>query len=97
MTTIKKRKLIGHVGVDTGTIYIGDPCNFMDKREWDAFTKQHKLSASTRPQPIGPQAAGSYTAIVSPTGHGDGIYPVYAEMEGDRVLSLTISFDTDEA
>jgi len=36
------------------------------------------------------------TAVVTSSGYGDGLYPVYAEMEHGRVKRVTIEFFSDE-
>lgn len=92
--------LIGHVDVDSGSIWIGDPCYLVkDDEEW------HKLSnlycdalhegASHVNVPHQPGHAGK--GIMSSTLYGDGAYPVYAEFRSDgRIKSLTINFEDEE-
>lgn len=47
----------------------------------------------------GPAIAGvgvlDKAGVVTSTGWGDGVYPVYAEVVGGRVMSVTIQFDTE--
>jgi hypothetical protein len=78
-----KWKRIGQVGVDSGTVVIADPC-YVDKLNYDE----------------NPRSTGPYPAIygvISQSGYGDGRYPVYARMEGGRVMELRVVFDTPEA
>jgi hypothetical protein len=90
-----RKKLVGHVGVDSGTMYLGDPCYFLEHplgaMTWEAFCTKYHLPSDT-PQPVEDLGGGRSLGIVTPTGYGDGVYPVYATMSAGRVLSLTIVF-----
>lgn len=87
--------LVGHVGVDSGSMYIGDPCYVIGAplggMDWEAFCTTYQLP-SAMPQPVEDLGGGRSLGIVSPTGYGDGVYPVYAVIVDGRVMSLTISF-----
>jgi len=103
MTT---KTLIGQVAVDSGQIMIIDPCyiNADFVKEFDPATKGNEQSdyemnydgccnASLSSKGYG-QLEG--LAIACGTLYGDGVYPVYAEMDSrNRVKTLTIDFDPE--
>jgi hypothetical protein len=82
MTTLAtgRYQLVGHVGVDSGTVVILDPRN-ADKIDLERDV-QDSLNGELK------DALG----IVHATAMGDGIYPVYAEYVDDQLQSLTIRF-----
>jgi len=88
------RKLIGHIGVDSGQMMLSDPCYVTD----DSFTddRSNGLDIGENregPYPLNYEGAcnasmskdnagvlGDYgAAVVCATGYGDGSYPVYVE------------------
>lgn len=85
--------LIGHVGVDSGQIIIGDP--------W-TVKKQYGLDGSdycdaTEVAQAGGGVVGAFEhlyntgmAVVSPTAYGDGIYPVFQVVEDGELVGLFI-------
>lgn len=87
----KSKKLIGHVGVDSGTIWIGDPCYLLQGdrpktlgKDWDELVDktfdEHlkcKLPISFN-YDLGHEGLG----VMNRTKYGDGFYPVY--MIGDN-------------
>lgn len=90
-------ELIGTVGVDSGTMYIGDPCyissdkRLHSKKGWKTFceevfwTKQFEESGNTE--------IGRGLAVVTDTAYGDGSYPVYVTKTSEgRTASVTIVF-----
>ena len=99
------KKLIGHIGVDAGLCWVGDPCYVMGDEatsrvhDWDEFCgllmnegEQHKHWSA----PL-----GKSTGFAINTGFGDGSYPVYIETSdegawGERVKSITINFIEEE-
>jgi hypothetical protein len=91
---------IGHVGIDAGLLYIGDPCYVKhaigSQHHWGEF-----LDTLYKSHPDGENAPhwqlGQGIAVVTTTGYGDGLYPVYAEVRDGRVMSVTIQFDGGEA
>ena len=90
------RERIGSVGVDSGTMMLGDPCYISDDKRlhsnkgWskfceEIFTKQFDSMGYTQ--------IGRGTAVVTETGYGDGEYPVYITRSREgRVKSLTVVF-----
>jgi len=101
MTT--KRQLVGRIGIDAGMCIVGDPCyvrTFDDDSTgetlpldgtWDEFLK--RLPEEFREN--GGAASVGY-AVIASTGHGDGLYPVYAEIDTktpDLIRRLIIDFE----
>ena len=93
------RKMIGKCGVDSGQIMITDPCYVIDGE----FTEKHYQQvceitladghAGSLPYDLGHEGK----AVVSSSGIGDGVYPVYATYEdvdgwGERIMKLEIDF-----
>jgi hypothetical protein len=101
----KEMTLIGHFSVDSGQAMVGDPC-YLDEwdtnrnEEWNIEGKEgqysyHGASATTIANNYG--ELGMATAVVFSTGYGDGLYPVYAEMNEDgRVARILIDFVGDD-
>jgi hypothetical protein len=99
--------LIGHIGVDSGTVIIGDPGNLGDFVN-DDFTgkadpeqEQFDFSYSGAVQAaladgdvIGEflHIPGAGKAVASATAHGDGIYPVFHVVEDGKLVGLFIDF-----
>ena len=83
----KSKKLIGHVSVDSGTIWVGDPCYILYGEKPKSIGKNwFELCDITNKLPIsfnhdlGHEGLG----VMSRTMCGDGFYPVYmiGENEG---------------
>ena len=86
-----KRLLAGHVCVDSGQVMIVDPCYVMDT-DSDAFGTV--CDVTTTGHRVGEfLAAGTGgTGVASSSGHGDGIYEVWAELVDGCVARLLIEF-----
>ena len=94
----------GSFGVDSGQAMVGDPC-YIDNwdtnknEEWNIEGKEgqysyHGASATTLANSYGELGNGS--AVVFNTGYGDGLYPVYVQMNEDgRVSKVVIDFEGD--
>ena len=94
----------GSFGVDSGQAMVGDPC-YLDEwdtnknEEWNIEGKQgqysyHGASATTIEDNYG--ELGLAKAVVFNTGYGDGVYPVYVELNEDgRVSKVIIDFEGD--
>ncbi len=85
------KKSIGHISIDAGLCWIGDPCYVLPNgatdnpgSDWSAF-----CDATTRPttQPA------IFDLQITPM--GDGSYPVTAEIRNGRVMSVTVNFGED--
>jgi hypothetical protein len=94
----------GSFGVDSGQAMVGDPCYLDDwdtnkNEEWNIEGKQgqysyHGASATTIEGNYG--ELGLAKAVVFNTGYGDGVYPVYVELNEDgRVSKVIIDFEGD--
>tara|TARA_B100001094_G_scaffold330463_1_gene395731 strand:- start:3329 stop:3667 length:339 start_codon:yes stop_codon:yes gene_type:complete len=85
--------LIGHCGVDSGQIMLVDPCYVLK----DDFTPNTDPTGGAYDEAcritLGIGAGQHSLGVVTSTMWGDGNYPVYADMEGNRVRSVTIVFD----
>src|SRR6476620_11375602 len=97
-----RKKRVGEIYVDSGTCIVGDPC-YLRNYENDTTRGAHPLDGTwgeflTRlPEEIseGVGAANIGAAVASSTGHGDGVYPVYIEVDDkqpDLVRRLIIEF-----
>jgi hypothetical protein len=93
----------GSFAVDSGQAMVGDPCYLDDwdtnkNDEWNLEGKLNQYSyqgasATTLANSYG--ALGS-SAVVFSTGYGDGLYPVYVQMNDDgRVSKVVIDFEGD--
>jgi hypothetical protein len=95
-------KLAGYFTVDSGQAMVGDPCYLGDwdtnkNEEWNIEGKAgdysyHGASATTIANSYG--ELGHAKAVVFNTGYGDGMYPVYVELNDDnRVSTVIIDFE----
>jgi hypothetical protein len=94
----------GNFGVDSGQAMVGDPC-YLDNwdtnknDEWNLEGKEGQYSyqgasATTIASNYG--ELGIASAVVFSTGYGDGVYPVYVQMNEDgRVAKVVIDFEGD--
>jgi hypothetical protein len=93
------RELIGHVDVDSGSVWIGDPCYIVKGEEWHGVSRAY-LDALNEgrvyvklPHKLGHEGMG----IMAGTLYGDGTYPVYAEFDRNGgIKSLTIDFEQED-
>jgi hypothetical protein len=97
------KKHLGAVFVDSGLIWIGDPCYTLPADashnpgdDWDQFVAELGKSDTPR-EPTMKNFKG--IGVCSSTGYGDGSYPVTADVVDGRVRSITVVFisDDDEA
>ena len=91
---------IGSIYVDSGTVWVGDPCYVLGQdashgvnEVGDLFAK---IQDSEHDQDGHSAPLGKGIGIASTTGWGDGEYPVYARKVGNRIAELRIVFITDE-
>jgi hypothetical protein len=104
MLDINKMTYIGSFGVDSGQAMVGDPCYLEDWKPWNSEENhfdEHKqlagqygyLGACGVTLDKGYGELGNSAAVAFTTGYGDGIYPVYAEINDDgRVARIVIDF-----
>jgi hypothetical protein len=98
---MKERKRIGEVFVDSGLIWVGDPCVFWPK-EGDTSSLQERIGTRQQfcnriqetPYPHHYNFSGLGVAVTS--GYGDGIYPIWATIEDEVITSVTIELVSDE-
>jgi len=97
-------ELLGHFGVDSGQVMIGDPCYLDDFKnddyKEDGVKNEYSYSGACLAT-LGEEHGGELyldrnknipLSVVSRTGFGDGVYPVYAVKENGRVKKLIIEF-----
>jgi len=83
------RELVGHCGVDSGLIWIGDPCylkdsEFSKSEDWQGFC--NSLRDQTLP-------VENNSGVLTTTRFGDGEFPVYVTKDKDgRVKKMEIEF-----
>lgn len=111
MSTLKKNgaewEEVGHIGVDAGLCFLGDPCyfdsrgnegnpfeNWLEFCEW--LQKEEERQGDYRTFKI-PYAKGHEgRGVVVSTGYGDGCYPVYIRKTPEgRVAELKVVFVAD--
>ena len=95
-----KKVLVGHIGVDAGICWIGDPCYILHTEgdlpkeigeNWEDFCDKLGEEYPTMKSfnyNMGHEGLG----VCVSTGYGDGSYPVYAKVEGNRVKSIEVKF-----
>jgi hypothetical protein len=99
--SIMKEKLIGHIGVDAGMCWFGDPSYIMKKKDdsepevsYQQILKNFNYPATHKSFDFkkGHEGAG----VVVRSGHGDGRYPVTAKINDRGIVeSVTVTFVTD--
>jgi len=97
---------IGSFSVDSGQAIVGDPCYLDEWEPWsngEPFDHQSKagqygyLGACGVTLKEGYGTLGNGSAVAFTTGYGDGLYPVYAELNDDgRIVKVVIVFEEDE-
>jgi hypothetical protein len=102
-----KKTLIGRFAVDSGQAMIGDPSYLENWKNWDKDVDEFEdhvnhvgeygyLGACgvTLKESFG--QLGSADAVVFSTGYGDGLYPVFVQMNSEgRVSKVVIDFEGD--
>jgi hypothetical protein len=99
--------LIGQFAVDSGQAIVGDPCYLDDWEPWN----DKKVSFDEHVNKVGHYGylgACNATlgkgfgqlgnqAVAFSTGYGDGLYPVYANINEDgRITKVVIIFDEED-
>ena len=101
------RELIGHIDVDAGLCWVGDPCYQSDSKslfeDWGLFCDKLFAGQSEFHPPIGhvsfghDNEIGEGKGIAVSTGYGDGKYPVYITRDSDgRINSVTVDFTQED-
>jgi len=79
---------LGEVGVDTGQVWIGDPCYVIGEdaphgfKSWGAFCDKKDE----------PEPAGELNGLALRSGHGDGIYPVFGKYRYGVLAEVKVVF-----
>jgi len=92
-------KRIGVIGVDSGQVVVTDPSYIGAKNGIPSYDNISKVSLAGKNQLK--NKTGIKLAVVSSSGLGDGVYPVYAVTGkagkfGDRVKALVVDFEVDK-
>lgn len=82
-------KTIGYVGVDSGTVMIGDPCYVVPDEDWSDFCSEYDGKGGFDKRFA--EMDDGYIAVT--TAHGDGEYAVEARYDGPRIVELRIKFE----
>ena len=94
--------LAGHFGVDSGQAMVGDPyyLDTWDTNKNDDWNLEGKVGhysyqgATATTLEFNYGQVGRFNAVVFSTGYGDGLYPVYVQMnEDERVSKVVIDFE----
>ena len=103
-----EKTLIGRFAVDSGQAMIGDPCYLEEWTPWEsdkvAFDEHHNkvgeygyLGACNATMTTGYGELKNGASVVFNTGHGDGVYPVYADIDDEGTIrSITVHFVNDD-
>ena len=91
-------RLLGHIGVDSGIVAIGDPCYLVQggaqrSPEWQEVVAE--MFDRENPRRIaGTSGVAIEGTIMTTTLTGDDLYPVYGlvDEETGNILSLTVHF-----
>ena len=103
-TTLTNLTYAGSFAVDSGQAMVGDPCYLNEydpntNEEWNLEGKEGQysyqgVSAVTLNKDFG--EVGGNSAVAFSTGYGDGLYPVYVQLNSDgRVSKVVIDFEGD--
>jgi hypothetical protein len=100
---------VGSFSVDSGQAMVGDPCYLDDWEPWasnstEPFDKHVEkagqygyLGACGVTLKEGYGTLGTGSAVVFTTGYGDGVYPVYADINEDgRIVKVVIVFEDED-
>jgi Protein of unknown function (DUF4241) len=102
-TQIEGLELAGYFAVDSGQAMVGDPCYLSDwdTNKDDEWELEGKIGQYSYQGASATTIANSFgelgnSAVVFSTGYGDGLYPVYVQINDDgRVSKVVIDFEGD--
>lgn len=104
MIKVDNLQLIGEFSVDSGQAMVGDPCYLDEWKPWNSEENNFEdhvnkkgeygyLGACEATLGKGFGQLGGASAVAFSTGYGDGLYPVYAQINDDgRVAVVVIDF-----
>jgi hypothetical protein len=94
-----RQKLIGHIGVDAGLCWIGDPCYVVSKDSSFSYDKWTDFLAEVLKEETNPKlkqfnysSGNPGLGVCVTAGYGDGFYPVYATVINGVVHEVTVKF-----
>ena len=94
LVTLRKKKVltqkqIGVVGVDSGTLLLGDPCYWLRDKDYE-----HEVCDSNfdKFRQVNYALGHAGKAVIVSSGYGDGCYPVFATIKDGRVKEVTVKF-----
>jgi Protein of unknown function (DUF4241) len=108
MIKVDNLQLIGEFSVDSGQAIIGDPCYLDSWKHWNQDTGEAFDEYKNRQGEYGYLGAceatigkgygtlGTGSAVALSTGYGDGVYPVYAQINDDNRVALVVIDFTGE-
>ena len=102
-TQIEGLVLAGSIAIDSGQAMVGDPCYLddWDTNKNDEWNLEGKVGQYSYQGASATTLANNYgelgnSAVVFSTGYGDGLYPVYVQINEDgRVSKVVIDFEGD--
>lgn len=104
----EKLTLIGQFSVDSGQAMVGDPCYLDSWKHWNQDSGEKFDEYENRTGEYGYLGSceatikrgfgelGSGNAVAFSTGYGDGLYPVYANINEDGRVGLVVIDFTGE-
>jgi hypothetical protein len=108
MIKVDNLQLVGEFNVDSGQAIIGDPCYLDSWKPWNQDTGEEFDEYKNRQGEYGYLGAceatiskghgtlGMGSAVAISTGYGDGVYPVYAQLNDDNRVALVVIDFTGE-
>lgn len=99
---------VGHIDVDAGLCWVGDPCYILHAqgenapteigKNWREFCDILPLEGAALEQckAFGHRPGETGLGVCVPTGYGDGSYPVYVKVKEGRVAAVMVDFEGDQ-
>ena len=98
------RKLLGHCSVDSGQLFVVDPC-YLEKEWDDEYREGVEPEGGRYPMNYAGCCAATMSkdqgaqvdhGVAFTSGWGDGSYPVYAEYKDGRISRIVIDFEAED-
>lgn len=88
-----KWETIGYIGVDSGTVMVGDPCYVVPDELWSDWCREYDSGGGFDAKYL--EMGDGTIAITTP--HGDGSYPVKARRnDRGQIVELRIQLGWDD-
>jgi hypothetical protein len=88
-----KWEIIGAIGVDSGTVMVGDPCYVVPDENWSAWCQEYKDKGGFDSRAV--EMDDGYLAVTTP--HGDGYYDVEARRnKHGQIVEIRIRLGWDD-